>query len=80
MPVLGFFGGQDSTIPVDTVRAFEQRLKSAGKDVTITVYPEAGHAFANPTGENYEAGPAEDAWNQTTAFLARVLKGDAPTP
>jgi carboxymethylenebutenolidase len=74
MPVLGLFGGQDSSIPLDTVRAFEQRLQAAGKDAAITIYPEAGHAFANPTGDNYEAGPAEDAWKRTTAFLARTLR------
>jgi len=77
MPVRAFFGGQDTSIPVDTVRAFEQRLKTAGKDAVITVYPEAGHAFANPTGENYEAGPAEEAWRETVAFLARTLKQPA---
>ena len=74
MPVRGFFGGQDSSIPVDTVRAFENRLRAAGKTAEITIYPEAGHAFANPTGENYEAGPAEDAYAKTLAFLAGALK------
>lgn len=76
--VLGFFGGQDSSIPLDSVRAFESRLKAAGKDATVVVYPEAGHAFANPTGDRYEAGPAEDSWEKSVAFLARRLKG-APT-
>lgn len=75
MPVLGFFGGQDSSIPVDTVRAFEARLKEAGKSVEIHLYPDAGHAFANPTGDNYQATPAEDSWQKATAFLARHLKG-----
>ena len=74
MPVLGFFGGQDSSIPVAGVRAFEGRLKAANKDAEIVIYPDAGHAFANPTGDNYQAGPAQDAWTKTTAFLARTLK------
>ncbi len=74
MPVLGFFGGQDSSIPLDTVRAFESRLNAAGKSVEVVVYPDAGHAFANPTGDNYQAAPAEDSWQKTTAFLARHLK------
>lgn len=74
MPVLGFFGGQDSSIPVASVRAFEGRLKAANKDAEIVIYPDAGHAFANPTGDNYQAGPAQDAWTKTTAFLARTLK------
>lgn len=77
--VLGFFGGEDTSIPLDTVRAFESRLKAAGKDAQIVVYPDAGHAFANPTGNAYEAGPAEDSWQKATAFLARTLKGAAPT-
>ncbi|MEO8275227.1 MAG: dienelactone hydrolase family protein [Thermoanaerobaculia bacterium] len=73
-PLVGFFGGKDDGIPVDAVRAMEQELKKLGKNVTITIYPEAGHAFANPTGPRYLAGPATDAWEKTTAFFAKYLK------
>ena len=74
MPVLALFGGADTSIPPDTVRAFRAALDAAGVENTVVVYPGAGHAFANPSGERYEAGAAEDAWARTTAFLAEHLR------
>lgn len=79
MPVLGLFGGQDEGIPVDGVRAFEETMNELGKEIRIEVYEDAGHAFANPTGNNYVASAAEDAWEKTTAFLREHLwNGDTP--
>lgn len=75
MPVRGFFGEEDGSIPVESVRLFEQRLREAGVSAEVTLYPGAGHAFANPTGNNYEEGPAQDSWQKTLAFLAEHLKG-----
>ncbi len=77
MPVLGLFGGADSSIPADTVTAFEQALDTAGVPNEIVIYPGAAHAFANPSGERYDATAAENAWQRTTAFLAQHLRGAA---
>jgi carboxymethylenebutenolidase len=74
MPVLALFGGADDSIPQDTVRAFEAGLDAAGVPNEVVVYPGAGHAFANPSGNRYEPEAAEDAWSRTTAFLAEHLK------
>lgn len=74
-PVLGLFGGSDGGIPVESVRAFEQTLKSLGKNAEIHIYEGADHAFANPSGGNYKADAAQDAWTKTLAFLAIHLKG-----
>jgi len=73
-PLLGLFGGKDQGIPVDGVRQMEHELVKLGKNATIVIYPEADHAFANPTGNRYLAGPATDAWAKTTAFFAQHLK------
>ncbi len=73
-PLLGLFGGEDGGIPVDTVRRMETELERLGRQVTIHVYPEASHAFANPSGQLYDAAAAEDAWRRTTAFFAAHLK------
>ncbi len=73
-PLLGLFGGKDQGIPLDGVRQMEHELVKLGKNATIVVYPEADHAFANPTGNRYLAGPAEDAWAKTVAFFAQHLK------
>ncbi|NJL82587.1 MAG: dienelactone hydrolase family protein [Chloroflexaceae bacterium] len=74
MPILGIFGANDQSIPVADVRRFEETLKSLGKTVTIQIYDNAGHAFANPSGDRYVPAAAEAAWSQTTDFLARTLK------
>lgn len=73
-PVLGIFGGTDGGIPVQGVRAFEAALIAQGTAVDINVYAGVGHAFANPSGKNYMAEAAEDAWKRTTRFLAANLK------
>lgn len=74
-PVLGIFGGQDRGIPVDSVKNFEQSLKSMGKTVEIHIYPDAGHAFQNPNNKAaYREGDAQDAWRRTMEFLGRTLK------
>ena len=74
MPVLGFFGAEDQGIPVESVREFEAALKSLGKDAEIHIYEGAGHAFANPSGQNYQEEPAKDSWTRTLAFFAKHLK------
>lgn len=74
MPIIGFFGGEDGSIPTRQVRQFEETLNELGKDAEIYIYENAGHAFANPSGERYVASAAEDAWQKTTAFLEEHLK------
>lgn len=73
-PVLGLFGAEDRAPTVAQVRDFEAALRSLGKDVSVHVYEGAGHAFANPSGRNYQPDAAEDAWQRTTEFLARHLR------
>ena len=74
-PMLGFFGAEDGSIPVSSVRSFESMMDEAGKEVDVYIYDDAGHAFANPSGTNYNADAAEDAWDKTTAFLQEQLYG-----
>lgn len=73
-PLLGNFGALDQGIPVASVKEFEAALDELGKDYDIKIYEGAGHAFANPSGERYEAAAAEDAWKRTLAFFADNLK------
>ena len=74
MPILGIFGELDQSIPVAKVEQFEQTLKSLGKSAEIEIYPNADHAFANPSGTRYNATAAEEAWKKTTAFLKQNLQ------
>lgn len=75
-PILGLFGEADEGIPVSLVRRFEGALDGLGKDYSIHIYPGAGHAFANPTGDSYDPDAAEDAWQKSLEFLAEHLKAD----
>ncbi len=74
MPVLAHFGEADASIPLATVRAFEAAMRAEGKDAEVFVYDSADHAFANPSGPNYDAAAAELAWGRTAAFFAEHLK------
>ena len=73
-PVLGVFGDQDQSIPVDTVNQFETALNGAGVQNEIYIYEGVGHAFANPSGDNYAPEETMDAWEKTLSFLERSLK------
>jgi carboxymethylenebutenolidase len=73
VPILGIFGREDKSIPIESVKAFEKVLENLGKDYTIEIFPGVGHAFANPTGRNYNAEAANKAWEQTVAFLEKNL-------
>ena len=75
-PILAFYGGRDQGIPLEQVRMIEGMLHAAGKDATIVVYPEAGHAFLNPShgGMSYHEASAQDAWPKAVAFLKERLR------
>lgn len=72
-PILGFFGAKDRGIKIETVRAFEQAMQRLRKPLTVQIYPEVGHAFADPARSNYAPNVAEAAWRQTIEFLAMNL-------
>ncbi len=72
-PLLGLFGANDRGIKVESVHGFEEALQRLRKDHEIHIYPGVGHAFANPSGNNYNATAAEDAWQRTIDFLAKNL-------
>jgi dienelactone hydrolase len=49
-PVRIFGGTQDDYNPIVLCKAYVERLKAAGRDVQVTEYPTASHAFDNPLG------------------------------
>jgi carboxymethylenebutenolidase len=73
-PLLGIFGAEDQGIPPENVREFEASLDELDKPADINIYEGAGHAFANPSGQNYDKEAAEKAWAKTTAFFERHLQ------
>jgi len=78
-PVLGIFGGADSSIPLDEVSALEANLDTAGVPNTISIYAGQPHAFVTSIEAIRQGGPQQEAWNELLAFLGAALQdGAAP--
>jgi carboxymethylenebutenolidase len=72
-PILGIFGDQDQAIPVESVKQFASALNTSGITNEIYLYEGVGHAFANPSGDNYAPKETDDAWQKTMGFLRMHL-------
>jgi carboxymethylenebutenolidase len=72
-PILGIFGDQDQAIPVESVKQFTSALNASGVTNEIYLYEGVGHAFANPSGNNYAPKETADAWQKTIGFLRTYL-------
>ena len=73
MPVLGIFAGDDFIVPPKMAYQFAAAMSGLKKDLEFYMYRDAAHAFSNPSGQEYNAVAAADAWQRTTAFLERNL-------
>jgi len=71
-PVLGQFAEKDGWINHAMVDPFAARMKKLGKRLELHWY-DADHAFANPTGHNYDQKDAQVAWDRTLKFLKANL-------
>lgn len=72
-PILGIFGDQDQAISVESVKQFASALNASGITNEIYLYEGVGHAFANPSGDNYAPKETADAWQKTIGFLKQYL-------
>jgi carboxymethylenebutenolidase len=72
-PVLGIFGDKDEAIPLAEVNEFGSTLNQSGIKNEIHVYNGVGHAFANPSGDNYAPEETADAWEKTLSFLKKYV-------
>jgi carboxymethylenebutenolidase len=72
-PVLGIFGDKDQAIPVKEINQFGTSLNQSGITNNIHIYKGLGHAFANPSGDNYAPKETEDAWQKTLSFLKKYV-------
>ena len=59
---MGLYGGQDTSIPQDTVETMRQALRAANAKAEIVVYPDAGHAFNADYRPSYHEESAKDGW------------------
>jgi carboxymethylenebutenolidase len=69
-PLLGSFGGRDTSIKPEDVTAMFARLTAPH---AVKIYDEAGHAFFDDQRDSYVPGPAADAWARTLAWFHQYL-------
>jgi carboxymethylenebutenolidase len=72
VPVLGLYGGEDASIPIEHVEQMRAALKSANNTACeIVVYPGAPHAFYADYRPNYRKDAAEDGWKKMQAWFKK---------
>ncbi len=71
MPVCGSYGQRDTSIPAESVLAFENALRVPHD---IKIYPTAGHAFFDDQRSSFVASAAADAWHRTIAYFTKYLR------
>jgi len=72
VPVLGLYGGADTSIPLDTVERMQQALANnagAGGSSQFVVYPDAPHAFHADYRPGYRKEAAQDGWTRAIAWM-----------
>jgi carboxymethylenebutenolidase len=71
VPVLGLYGGQDGSIPLESVDRMRELLATGTSGSAIHVYADAPHAFFADYRANYRKEDAEDGWKQLQSWLNR---------
>jgi carboxymethylenebutenolidase len=75
-PLLGLYGGKDTSIQMSDVEATVAKAKAAHKIADLHIYPDAGHGFHADYRPSYNEADAKDAWNRMLAWLKKY--GVAP--
>jgi carboxymethylenebutenolidase len=71
---LGHFAADDPWEPLEGVRQMEAEMRAAGREVTLHLYPGAGHWFCeDDRPDAYRPEAAALAWERTLAFLREKL-------
>ena len=73
-PLFAVFGEEDQNPSVAQSEEVKKRAAAAGKDATIKVYKNAGHAFLADYRPSYREGPAAELWGDAVAFFDKHLK------
>lgn len=69
VPVIGFYGGQDTGIPLASIEQMRAELKKGNSGSEIIVYPDAPHGFHADYRPSYRKADAEDAWGKLIAWF-----------
>ncbi|MDT7952910.1 MAG: dienelactone hydrolase family protein [Acetobacteraceae bacterium] len=70
-PLLGLYGGKDTSINVSDVEAAAEKARAAGKIVEIHIYEDAPHGFNADYRPSYRKADAEDGWARMLAWFKK---------
>ena len=68
-PVLALYGGQDKSIPQETIEKRQKACTDAGKTCESKVFPDAQHGFMADYRPSYGADAAKDGWARMLAWF-----------
>ncbi len=68
-PLLGLYGGQDTSIAAADVATAAGRARAAGGTVEIVTYPDAPHGFHADYRPSYRKADAEAGWARAMAWF-----------
>ena len=69
VPIIGFYGGQDTGIPLDGVQRMQDELKKGKSGSEIVVYPNAQHGFHADYRPSFNKESSEDAWQKLLSWF-----------
>lgn len=81
--ILVFQGEDDKFVGPEQVAAFREKMKKAGADLQIVLYPGGTHSFTNPEADEYakkfnmpiayDARADKDSWHKLKEFLGDIF-------
>ena len=71
VPVIGFYGGLDKGIPVESVEKMRVELKKGKSKSEINVYPNAEHGFFADYRPSYNKEAGDDAWKKLQEWFKK---------
>ena len=71
VPVIGFYGGLDQGIPLDSVQRMQDELKKGKSKSEIVVYPNAQHGFHADYRPSFNKESSEEAWQKLQAWFKK---------
>ena len=69
VPVLGLYGADDQSIPLEIVKMMQENLKAAKSSSEIVIYPAAPHGFNADYRPSYRPEPAQDGWKRMQVWF-----------
>jgi carboxymethylenebutenolidase len=70
-PVIGFYGGKDAGIPLESIERMRASLSVVDDPSEINVYPQAEHGFNADYRPSYNKEAAQDAYQKLLAWFKK---------